>query len=259
MAGPVLSMLLCTSFFPEAGLLAAGLLSGIGALLFAAQRRTEPPAQPVARGAGGVWRSSGLRAVLPVFLATGVAFGSMEVTTIAYSDALGQRAAGGGLLALVAAGSCVSGLAFGLIRLRRSAAARLLAGTAAMAVLLLLPTAAALSGAGLAVLAAALFAAGSGTAPTMVAGMTVVQEAVPESRLNEGMSLAVAGIVVGISAGSALGGAIAQHSAPGSGYLVPAAAAASALLLTLLGYRRLRRPAPAPAAGNPAAAVGASR
>ncbi|GAA2232077.1 MULTISPECIES: MFS transporter [Kitasatospora] len=266
MAGPVLSMLLCTSFFPEAGLLIAGLLSVTGVLLFAAQRRTEPPVRPTAHGEGGVVRQAGgLRAVLPIFLATGVAFGSMEVTTIAYSDALGQRAAGGGLLALVAAGSCVSGLAFGLVRFRRPAAARLLAGTAAMAALLLLPTAAALSGAGLTVLAVALFAAGSGTAPTMVAGMTVVQESVPESRLNEGMSLAVSGIVVGISAGSALGGAIAQHASPGTGYLLPAGAAASAVLLTALGYRRLRRPAAARAAHGPSAAensavaVGAGR
>ncbi|WP_052681493.1 MFS transporter [Saccharothrix sp. ST-888] len=253
MTGPVLSMLLCSTLFPEAGLLVAGLLSGTGALLFAAQRRTEPPVRPVARGEGGAWRAAGLRAVVPVFLATGVVFGSMEVTTIAYTDALGQRASGGVLLALLAAGSCVSGLAFGLVRFRRPAAARLLAGTAAMAGLLLLPLTVALAGAGTAVLAVALFVAGSGTAPTMVAGMTVVQESVPDGQLNEGMSIAVSGIVVGISAGSALGGTIAQHTASGTGYLAPASAAALALLLTAVGYRRLQRPEAAPA--TPAAAA----
>ncbi|MDH6124518.1 MFS family permease [Kitasatospora sp. GP82] len=243
MAGPVLAMLLCTSLFPEAGLLAGGLMATGGTLLFAAQRRTEPPVQPVQpvqQDRDGIWRTGGLRVVVPVFLATGVAFGSMEVATIAYSDALGQRALGGGLLALMAAGSCVSGLAFGLVRTRRSAASVLLTGVAAMAGLLLLPLAVSASGAGLALLAVALFVAGSGTAPTMVAGMTVVQEVLPAGKLNEGMSLAVSGIMIGISAGSAVGGTIAQHTAPGTGYAVPAGAAALALLLTAAGYRRLR-------------------
>jgi MFS family permease len=186
--------------------------------------------------------------LLPAFLATGVVFGSTEVTTLAYADALGHRSAAGGLLALVAAGSCLSGLAFGLLRPRRSPVARLLAGAAAMAVLLLLPLAAGLTGAGLWVLGAALFVAGSGTAPTMVSGMTLVQELSPAGRLNEGMAAAVSAILVGISAGSALGGAVAQHAAPGTGYWVPTGAATVALLTVGAGARVLRRPRTMPVA-----------
>ncbi|GAA0675890.1 MFS transporter [Kitasatospora atroaurantiaca] len=240
MAGPVLAMLLCTALFPEAALLVAGLLASVGVLLFAAQRRTEPPVLPAVPGTGGALRSGGLRVMVLAFLATGVTFGSMEVTTIAYTDSLGQKPLAGALLALVAAGSCGSGLVFGLVRARRSPAVRLLAAAAAMAGLLLLPLAAGLSGAGPAVLAVALLVAGSGTAPTMVTGMTMIQELLPARQLNEGMSVAISAILIGISTGSALGGTIAQHATPGTGYLVPAGAAGLALLITAAGIGRLR-------------------
>ncbi|WP_457032267.1 MFS transporter [Kitasatospora sp. P5_F3] len=246
MGGPVFAMLLCTSLFPEAGLLAGAVLGSAGLLLFAAQRRTEPPVQPPAAGTErGALRDGGLRVLVLVFAATGVVFGSMEVTTIAYADALGQKPLAGGLLALVAAGSCISGLVFGLVRGRVGTTGRLLLGVAAMTVLLLLPLAAGVSGAGLGLLGAALFVAGSGTAPTMVAGMTMIQEVLPERQLNEGMGVAVAGILVGISTGAALGGVVAQQAARGTGFLVPAGAAGVALLTALTGRRRLgSRPAP---------------
>ncbi|WP_405018212.1 MFS transporter [Kitasatospora sp. NBC_00070] len=240
MGGPVFAMLLCTSLFPEAGLLVGGVLGCGGLLLFAAQRRTEPPVQPPAAvPTRGALRHGGLRVLVLVFAATGVVFGSTEVSTIAYADSLGQKPLAGGLLALVAAGSCVSGLAFGLVRSRIGGAGRLLLGVAAMTVLLLLPLAAGVSGAGLAVLGPALFVAGSGTAPTMVAGMTMVQELLPARQLNEAMGVAVAGILIGISTGAAVGGMLAERAAPGTGFLLPAGAAGLALLTALAGHRRL--------------------
>lgn len=114
-----------------------------------------------------------------------------------------------------------------------------------MTVLLLLPLTAARLGAGVLPLAAVLFVTGLGTAPTMVTGMTLLQEVLPAGTLNEGMALAVSGIMAGISAGAALGGQLAQHTAPGTGYSLPVTAAALALLTTLAGTRHLRRAAPA--------------
>ncbi len=246
MAGPVLGMALCTTLAPEAGLVAAWVIGTAGTLLFAAQRGTEPPLAAPARAssptaATGLLRTRGFPALLAGFLAAGVLFGSLEVTTLAYTDALGRQSAGGALLALVAAGSCVSGLVFGAIRLRRPAAVRLAVGAGAMAVLMLFPLAAGQSGAGVPVLGAALLAAGSGTAPTMISGMTLVQELLPAHRLNEAMALAVSAILVGISTGATLGGSVAQHTAPGTGYLLPVAAAALAVLAALPAARRAAR------------------
>ncbi|MFB7476722.1 MFS transporter [Kitasatospora sp. NPDC056184] len=256
MAGPVLGMVLCTSIAPEAGLLTAGGLGAVGALLFAAQRRTEPPLadRPSAGRHGSPLRVPGLRVLTLAFLSTGMVFGALDLTTVAYADALGHRPVAGGLLALVAAGSCVAGLAFGTLRPSGPAGARFLWGAAAMAGLLLLPLTAGLGGAGLVLLGAALFAAGTGTAPTMVTGMTLIQDLLPRRQLNEGMAIAVSGILVGISAGSALAGAVAEHAGPGAGYWIPAGAAALALLIALAGRRHLAVPAE-----SPERAVGAAR
>ncbi|MFE6865959.1 MFS transporter [Kitasatospora sp. NPDC057692] len=261
MTGPVLGMVLCTAVAPEAGLLTAGGLGAAGALLFAAQRRTEPPladhplpGRPTAGRHGPPLRVPGLRVLTLAFLSTGMVFGALDLTTVAYADALGHRPVAGGLLALVAAGSCVAGLVFGTLRPSGPAGARFLRGVAAMAGLLLLPLAAGLGGAGLALLGAALFAAGTGTAPTMVTGMTLLQELLPRRRLNEGMAIAVSGILVGISAGSALAGAVAEHAGPGAGYWIPAGAAALALLIALAGRRHLAVPAE-----DPERPVGAAR
>ncbi|MFG2903863.1 MFS transporter [Kitasatospora sp. NPDC048286] len=242
MAGPVLAMLLCTTLAPEAGMIATGALGTVGALLFAAQRRTEPPLpvrESTERRHGSPLRAPGLRVLVLTFLATGMVFGATEITTVAYADALGHKATAGLLLALVAGGSCVAGLLFGLLTPRRAPGARFLLCAAAMAAVLLLPLAAGLGGAGLGALGVALFAAGTATAPTMVTGMTLVQDLLPQRQFNEGMAMAVSGIVVGISAGAALAGTVAEQAAPGTGYALPAAAAGLALLIALAGRRHL--------------------
>ncbi|WP_405005122.1 MFS transporter [Kitasatospora purpeofusca] len=264
MAGPVLGMVLCTTVAPEAGMLAAGGVGTGGALLFAAQRRTEPPtaARPAATTVTAdrsPLRVPALRVLALTFLSTGMVFGALDLTTVAYADALGNRPVAGGLLALVAAGSCVAGLVFGTLRPTGPAGARFLRGVAAMAGLLLLPLAAGLGGAGLTLLGVALFAAGTGTAPTMVTGMTLIQELLPQRQLNEAMAIAVSGIMIGISTGSALAGTLAEHAGPGAGYWIPAGAAALALLIALAGRRHLGagpRP-PGRTASEPA--VGATR
>ncbi|WP_408607432.1 MFS transporter [Kitasatospora mediocidica] len=250
MTGPVLGILLCTRFFPEAGLLTSTVLSTAGALLFAAQRRTEPPllASPANAPRSAV-RTPGALVLVAAFLAVGMVFGSLEITTLAYLGGHGRQAAAGALLGLLAGGSCVSGLLFGLRPARRGPVVRFLLGLAAMTGLLVLPLAAAATGAGVGVLAAALFTAGSGTAPTMVTGMTLLQQVLPAGTVNEGMALAVSGIVTGISAGSAAGGLISQQAGPAAGYALAVASAALALLITLAGSRLLH---PRGSAGEPA-------
>ncbi|MFJ9696819.1 MFS transporter [Kitasatospora sp. NPDC101183] len=254
MSGPVLGMVLCTTVAPEAGLVTAAVLGATGALLFSAQRRTEPPLSdapsPQERRGRSPLRIPGLRVLMLTFLATGMIFGALDITTVAYAQSLGHKPAAGLLLGLVAGGSCVAGLVFGLLTPRRAPGVRFLTGVAAMAGVLLLPfLAAGLGRVGLVTLGVALFAAGTATAPTMVTGMSLVQELVSPRQLNEAMAVAVSGIVVGISAGAALAGAVADHAAPGAGYAVPVCAAALALLIALAGRRHLRGPSTAEESG----------
>ncbi|MFJ8671278.1 MFS transporter [Streptomyces sp. NPDC093589] len=232
--GPVLATLLCTTLFPEAGTAVAAALLLTGVLLFAAQRRTEPPVAPRTPGSRNrsPLRIPRVPPLLATFLCTGAVFGSLEVVTIAFADGHGVRAAAGGMLALQAAGSCAAGLLYGLLPPARRVGARFPACVAAMAALMLLPLLAAATGSP-AVLAAALLLAGMATAPTMVTGVGLIQARTPPGQLNEGMTLAVTALLAGIAAGSAAGGWAAEHLAgPGTGYVIPAAAATLACAVT---------------------------
>ncbi|EGX55850.1 transport protein [Streptomyces zinciresistens K42] len=241
MLGPVLAAFLCGAFFPEAGTLVGVVLLVTGVLAFAAQRSTEPPpaARPAAGGARSPLRAPGMPALLGVCLAVGAVFGATEVVTLAFADARGHRAAGGAVLAVQAAGSCAAGLLFGRLRLTGPAEARYRRCVAAMAALLVLPLLAAALTGSLVLLALALLAAGTATAPTMITNMALVQRRTPEGRLNEGMTLAVTALLGGIALGSAAGGWTVDTLSPAAGYAVPVAAATVALGVSL-GARGLR-------------------
>jgi predicted MFS family arabinose efflux permease len=163
----------------------------------------------------------------------GAAFGATEVVTLAFADAQGRQSAAGVVLALQAAGSCGAGLLYGTVKPAGPAAARLPWCVAAMAALLALPLLAATLTGSLLALAGALLIAGMATAPTMVTTMTLVQERTPEGRLNEGMTLAVTGLLGGIACGSAIGGWTVEHLSPEAGYVVPVTAASVALMVSL--------------------------
>ncbi|MFI6035728.1 MFS transporter [Streptomyces sp. NPDC051315] len=237
MLGPVLAAFLCGTFFPEAGTLAGAVLMVAGVLLFAAQRSTEPPPHPRTT-AGSPLRAPGIPPLLAVCLALGAVFGAMEVVTIAFADARGHSAAAGVVLALQAAGSCAAGLVYGAVRPSGPAARRHPWTVAAMTLLLTLPPLAAAGVGSLPLLAGALLIAGMATAPTMVTTMALIQERTPEGRLNEGMTLAVTGLLGGIACGSAAGGWVAEHLSPAAGYGVPVTAAGTALLLSLTALTR---------------------
>ncbi|MFJ6387687.1 MFS transporter [Streptomyces sp. NPDC091972] len=238
MLGPVLAAFLCTAFFPEAGTLTGVVLLVSGVLVFTAQRATEPPVR--GRGpAKAPLRAPGVPPLLAVCLAMGAVFGSIEVVTIAFADTQGHRSAAGVVLALQAAGSCAAGLVYGAGSRTGtgSAADRYVWCIAAMTALLTLPLLAASLTGSLPVLAVALLIAGMATAPTMVTGMTLIQRRTPPGHLNEGMTLAVTGLLAGIACGSAAGGWTAEHVSPLAGYGIPVTAGAVALL-TALGWAR---------------------
>jgi predicted MFS family arabinose efflux permease len=242
MLGPVLAAFLCGALFPEAGTLVAAVLLAAGVLVFAAQRATEPP--PAGAGTRGrsPLRSRGMPVLLLTLAATGAVFGAMEVVTLAYAEARGHRSVAGVILGLQAAGSGAAGLAYGALRSagRGSAERRLPWCLLAMTGLMALPGLSVWASGSLVLLALALLCAGTGTAPTMVTAMTLVQRRSPEGRLNEGMSLAVTALLTGIAAGSATGGSVVEHLSPRAGYVVPAGAAALALLLGTAASRGLR-------------------
>jgi MFS family permease len=238
--GPILSIGLSTAWFPEAGpLLAAGFLA-VGVFWLTTQRATEPEPHPRDRHSdGSALRSHGLQVLVTTFAATGAIFGSVDVVTVAFAEAHGHKSAASVVLAVYAAGSCVAGIVFGLLRPAGAPARRWLVGVCAMGVsmipLLLVGN--------LPFLAVALFVAGLSIAPTMITTMALVEEHVPRAQLTEGMTWVSTGLAVGVALGSSVAGWVIDAAGARAGYGVPAVAGAVAVAVGFLGYRRLSRPA----------------
>lgn len=238
--GPILSIGLCTVWFAEAGPLLAAVFLGTGVLLLAAQRGTEPQPHPRAHHAGGsALRAPGMPVLVVVFAGTGAMFGAVEVNTLAFADERGHKALASLVLATYALGSCLAGVAFGLLRPGRSVQGRFLLGVTLMAVSMIPP----LLVGNLVLLAVALFCSGLAVAPTMATSMSLVERLVPRARLTEGIAWTSTGLAVGVSLGAALAGRVTDRSGASTAFAVSAGAAFLAAAAAGLGYRRLR-PAP---------------
>ncbi|MFI1369564.1 MFS transporter [Streptomyces griseochromogenes] len=238
--GPIISIGLSTAWFPEAGPLLAGCFLAAGVFWLTAQRATEPEPHPRERhDDGSALRSAGLQVLVATFVATGAIFGSVDVVTVAFADERGHKGAASVVLALYAAGSCVAGVVFGLLRFAGAPERRWLLGVGAMAVsmipLLLVGN--------LPLLAVALFVAGLSIAPTMITTMSLIEEHVPRAKLTEGMTWVSTGLAVGVALGSSVAGWVIDAAGARAGYGVPAVSGAVAVAVGFLGYRRLRRPA----------------
>ncbi|MFI0731778.1 MFS transporter [Streptomyces sp. NPDC021225] len=235
--GPILSVGLSTAWFPEAGPLLAGCFLAIGVVALTAQRATEPVPHPREHHTGGAaLRSAGLLVLVTTFAAVGALFGAIDVVTVAFAEEQGHKAAASVVLAIYAAGSCLAGAVFGLLRLTGSAPRRWLLGVCAIAVSMI-PLQ--LVG-NLSFLAVALFVAGLAVAPTMVTTMALVEQHVPRARLTEGMTWVSTGLSVGVALGSSTAGWVVDASGARAGYAVSAVAGAFAAAVAFLGYRRLR-------------------
>jgi MFS family permease len=237
--GPIVSIGLSTSWFPEAGPLLAACFLAVGVCWLTAQRATEPKPHPRGRDdSGSALRTPALRVFVATFVASGAVFGSIDVITVAFADELGHKAASSVVLALYAAGSCVAGLVFGLLRPRGAPEHRWLLGVCAQAVsmipLLLVGN--------LLFLAVALFVAGLFVAPTMITTMGLIEQHVPRARLTEGMTWVSTGLTVGVALGASVSGWVIDASGARAAYGVPAVSGAVAVVVGFLGYRRLSGP-----------------
>ncbi|MET7603818.1 MFS transporter [Streptomyces avermitilis] len=239
--GPIISIGVSTVWFPEAGPLLAAVFLALGVFWLTAQRATEPEPHPYEQHSGGsALRAAGLQVLVATFVATGAIFGAVDVVTVAFAEEQGHKAAASVVLALYAAGSCVAGVVFGLLRFTGAAERRWLLGICAMAVsmipLLLVGN--------LPFLAVALFVAGLSIAPTMITTMSLIEQHVPRAKLTEGMTWVSTGLAVGIALGSSVSGWVIDAAGARAGYGVPAVSGAVAVAVGFLGYRRLSRPAP---------------
>jgi predicted MFS family arabinose efflux permease len=69
-----------------------------------------------------------------------------------------------------------------------------------------------------------LFVAGFAIAPTLIASLSLVEQAVPRARLTEGMAIVETALVAGVAPGAALAGRIIDSRGASAAYLVSLAA-----------------------------------
>jgi MFS family permease len=179
-------------------------------------------------------------------------FGAMDVVVVAFAREQGAPAVAGGALAAYAAGSLVAGLAYGLARLPGTLTSRFLVCSVAFGI----AAQSLLAVGSLPALVPAVFVAGLTIAPVLVSGMTLVESAVPRTTLTEALTWTTTGLTVGVTAGSALAGAVVDAAGARTAFAVPCAAAVLGAVLALAGARWL--PRRRRASGGPAFPAGRS-
>jgi len=277
--GPALVTLLATAVYPAAGVGAAMAMCVTGTLLFAAQRRTEPPVRtdpppgsrppprrrvlrrareplPTGHGRGRAARAPrrlriwaavpGLVTLVPVYWFLGAMFATIDLSTVAFAAEHGHISVAGLVLGAYAFGSAVGGLWYGTRHwrtpLERRFAISLGFVVAGVATFWLLP--------GFLALFAVIVVAGLCISPTLIAGYGLVERQAPADRRTEGMTWLSSAISVGVAAGSPLAGRLIDAHGASSGYLFAAACGFAAVLAGLAGLGRLRRPGGPPGPGR---------
>ena len=241
--GPVIATALATMVHPTAGLLAPGVCGAVGGFLFYhVTRASEPPVVPGARASAGghqrfILGLGGVAPVVAAVLCVGMAFGSIDVSTVAAVTAWGERPLSGAVLAAMSVGSAIAGLSYGLRAWTTPLWQRFLITICCYAagVWLLLVAHSPL------VLAVCGFISGFTVAPTLINSNSLMGALVPPNRLTEGLSWVGTALGIGASIGSAVAGRFIDSFGYRSGYHTVIVVAMLGMVITLASASILRR------------------
>jgi MFS family permease len=264
-AGPAVVTLLATKVLPPSGVGVAMVLCVIGTLLFAAQRRTEPPhrsrsmaeslqAEPAGpRQTGtrqaaqrGRWLTGrrltgrglaapGLATLAPAYLCLGAMFAAIDLSTVDFAQLQGHKPLAGFILGTYALGSGIGGLWYGSrtwrTPLERRFVITLAITVAGVATFWAEPT--------LVSLDLSMLVAGLTISPTLIAGYSLIERQASDLRRTEAMTWLSSTISVGVAIGASVAGQLVDVAGPRASYVFAASCGATAVTVCLLGQRRL--------------------
>ncbi len=239
-AGPPIAVGLSIALIPQAAVLAAAVLLAVGIAALVVQRGTEPTVELIeatARRQQPMIAFTGVAWLVLLMMAMGLIVGSIDITSVAFTAALGQPGAASLVLSAYALGSCTAGLLFGARRVSLPLHRQLLLGGTATA----LTTLPLLYVTGTVQLALAVLVAGLFFAPTMIVAMSLIERRGPAQRVTEGMTWLLAGLNVGVAAGAAMSGQAVDRIGPHAGFVVALCAGGAVLLTSWLTSRALQR------------------
>ncbi len=236
--GPLTASVIATEIDPLLVVMVAAAGTGIGAVLLARLRSTQPPPHP----AGEPRRRSVLHergiALMCVIAATiGAIFASAEVAIVAYCTDHGARSLTGPVLATLALGSGIAGLWYGGRTWHRSLLERFRIQAVVFGVVPWVFLIAWNVGS----LAACTLIVGLAVAPALITLFGMVAEYVASAALTEGLAWVLTGLNVGYGIASALTGRIADIWSPRAAFGLTIAAATVLALLALRLPRTMRK------------------
>jgi MFS family permease len=228
--GPLAASVIATELDPILVMVVAALGVGVGGVLLARLRSTQPPSHP----AGEPRRRSALREpgiVVLCFmgLAMGAIFASSEVAIVAFCGQHSEQSLTGPTLAAMAVGSGLAGLWYGSRTWVRPLIDRLRIQAVAFGVVPWVFLAAVNVG----TLAACAFIVGLAVAPALITLFSLVAELVESTALTEGLAWVLTGLNVGYGIAAAITGRISDAWGTRAAFGVTIFAATSLALLAL--------------------------
>lgn len=232
--GPIITTTLAFSIGLGVPIVVAAVFVAVGSLGLMMARRSTPPAAQASSHPGSmltVVRTPGLRALVIAALGMGTLFGSLDVGTVAFTQARSQGELSGLILAGFAVSSLICGIAYGARRwpgdLRRHVQVATTALTVIALFFLVVDTSV-----GLAVVAVA---AGGSVAPALIGIFSLTERLVPARNLTEGLTWTNSGLATGFALGSATSGWLIDLFATArAGFVVCVVGATVAALVTFL-------------------------
>jgi MFS family permease len=238
--GPVLVTFLSTTGHATSGVVTAFTLAVIGSLLFAAQRRTEPPPHGhESRKGPSAMRYGGLRVLFVVGTAVGAVLGTLEIALVAFADEVGARSLSGVLIAGLALGSMASGIGWGTVHWRLPLRHRLI-GVLVLLPLLILPL---LFITDVWVMFPFVVVAGVAVSPSLISAFTLAELLVPRAAVTEAFTWIGTALGLGVALGAGVSGKLVDMSGANSAFSVAAVAAAAAAVTVGVFRSTLRVPA----------------
>lgn len=241
--GPLLVAALVAAASPTVAVLANAGLATAGTLIFVlsrASRSWRGSSGPA--GLAGPLRSRGILALLIVEVAFGVALGTMEIAITAFAVGEGSGSLAGVLIAVQAAASMVAGLWYGSRHHETPAGRRL----PMICLLMLFGFVPLLFTTSIVEALPLMLISGFAFAPSGAVLYTLVDELAPPGTATEAFTWTITSVVVGVAAGSALGGALVSGGHAHRGFAATVAAAAVACAAAYLA-RPVLKPAPSTA------------
>ena len=238
--GPVLVTILSTTGHATSGVVTAFTLAVVGSLLFAAQRRTEPPPHGhESRKGPSAMRYAGLRVLFVVGAAVGAVLGTLEVALVAFADEAGALGLSGVLIAGLALGSMASGIGWGVVHWRLPLRHRLV-GVLALLTVLTLPL---LMVQDVWVMFPFVILAGIAVSPSLISAFTLAELLVPRAAVTEAFTWIGTALGLGVALGAGVSGKLVDAFGANIAF-APAVVAAAAAAVTVGAFRgTLRVPA----------------